>query len=814
MEFLNIMKSNIAACAMVCVAFIAGTIASTMLAGCNEPSKPVAVKAPAGKTLQVDPIAPTPEATPGEVTPEPGKTEPEKTEPDKTTNDNPTSEPAVKAEVKPAPAAGTATIAKKPRAPRPEVDKSNWKAKPGDYPQWMRTAERNNVVDAMNIPSNWNVGGFDRKTGAWKKDKAKNIKWVVPLGSQTYGNPVVAAGKVFVGTNNYSGYVDRFSSKVDLGCLICFNEADGQFLWQHSSEKLPTGLVHDWPLMGICCAPYVEGDRVWFVTSRGEVRCVDAEGFYDGEDDGPVKNEWIKQFAVEPLVQAGLNDSTVSDVLSAQFELAGAKIGSGATVETVEQDKKWTITYRDGGEEKVLEVRVEGTNVIGSRAANEGGGAMDLFTVDARLIAGLEEGNPSKTLRTQFALSGIDLPPMAESKAATPGKLWTIATTVDGVERQFRLKMVGPRLTCEKLLTPDDKEEADVVWVLDMMKELQVSQHNMCSCSVTAVGDVLYVCTSNGVDESHLNVPAPDAPSFIALDKNTGKLLWSDKSPGANIHHGQWSSPTVAVLGDVPQVLFGGGDGWLYSFRADGGKEGKPELLWKFDTNPKDVKLILGGRGTRNDIIATPVVHDGLVYVAVGQDPEHGEGPGRLWCIDPTKRGDVSQWLAVKRDDPTKPIPYRRVQAVIAEEGEIAIENPNSAAIFQYAEFDRNGNGKFEHDEKMHRSCGTVAIKNGLLFIADFSGLVHCLDAKTGKVHWTHDMLAASWGSPLIVNDKVIIGDEDGDVSIFELKAEKHEPTEINMVNAVYSTPIVANGVLYISNRTHLFAIEAPKTSE
>ena len=104
----------------------------------------------------------------------------------------------------------------------------------------------------------------------------------------------------------------------------------------------------------------------------------------------------------------------------------------------------------------------------------------------------------------------------------------------------------------------------------------------------------------------------------------------------------------MAVLGGVPQVLFGGGDGYLYSFRADEGQDGKPELLWKFDCNPKESKWVLGGAGTRNDIIATPVIYDGLVYLAVGQDPEHDQGIGHLWCIDPTKRGDVSSQLAMR----------------------------------------------------------------------------------------------------------------------------------------------------------------------
>jgi hypothetical protein len=102
-----------------------------------------------------------------------------------------------------------------------------------------------------------------------------------------------------------------------------------------------------------------------------------------------------------------------------------------------------------------------------------------------------------------------------------------------------------------------------------------------------------------------------------------------------------------------------------------------------------------------------------------------------------------------------------------------------------------------------------VVIKDDLLYIADFSGLVHCLDAKTGKPHWTHDMLAASWGSGLIADGKVYIGDEDGDVTNVKHGPKLEVLAEINMGNSVYTTPVVANGVLFIANKTHLFAIAA-----
>ena len=609
----------------------------------------------------------------------------------------------------------------------------------GDWPQWGGTRLKNNVPNVKNLPIEWNIGKFNRRSGEWDSSRAKNILWWAPLGSQTYGNPVIANGQVYVGTNNGAGHLKRYSSKVDLGCLLAFNEKDGEFLWQHSSEKLITGRVHDWPLQGICCAPLVEGERLWFVTSRGEVRCVDTQGFHDGEDDG----------------------------MSGEM----ARVG----------------------------------DILKTDAAPE---------IHAELKAALDEGNLTEKAEAMLSTAGADVSGDIKVETVTAGAHWKATGKFGGIQRTLTVKSIGPRISFFKELGVDDKRDADVIWVYNMMKDLGTSQHNMCSCSVTSYGDYLFVNTSNGLDESHINFPAPDAPSFLCINKNNGKLLWTDASPGENVLHGQWSSPAVAEFGGVPQVVFAGGDGWVYSFKADGGKDGQAELLWKFDGNPKTSKWVLGGEGTRNNIIATPVIYNDLVYVAVGQDPEHGEGEGHLWCIDPTKRGDVSPQLAmVVEDGKRSPIPHKRIQAVVEENGEVAVDNPNSAVVWHYSMQDQNGDEEIDFEEEMHRSCGTVAIKDDVLYIADFSGLVHCLDAKgaedgTPIVHFTYDMLAQSWGSPLIADGHVYIGDEDGDVAIFEIGKDNKEPIEeIQMGSSVYSTPVAANDTIFISTKDKLFAI-------
>ena len=450
---------------------------------------------------------------------------------------------------------------------------------------WGGTLSRNMVSTEKNSPASW-----DMTTG-------ENIKWTAELGSQSYAGPLVIGGKVFVGTNNKALRNPKLTG--DRGVIMAFNESDGKFLWQATHTKLTSGRVNDWPLQGICSTPFIEGDRLYYISNRCEVVCIDTEAFLDGENDGPFTEE----------------------------------------TETSEID-------------------------------------------------------------------------------------------------------------------------ADIIWSYDMMDELDVFPHNLATCSPLAVGDLLILETSNGVDEGHIHIPSPDAPSFIALNKHTGELVWEDASPGENILHGQWANPAYGVIKGVPQVIIPGGDGWIYAFEPETGN-----IIWKFDCNPKDSVWELGGRGTRNNIISTPVVYEDKVFVAVGQDPEHGEGVGHLWCIDASQTGDITE----------------------------------TAGIWHFG------------DEQFNRTMSTVAIADGLLYISDLSGFLYCLDVDTGDPYWTHDTFAAIWGSPYVVDGKVYLGDEDGDVVILKAGKTKQVLFETNMDSAVYTTPVAKNGVLYIVTRNMLIAIEEKK---
>ncbi len=318
-----------------------------------------------------------------------------------------------------------------------------------------------------------------------------------------------------------------------------------------------------------------------------------------------------------------------------------------------------------------------------------------------------------------------------------------MAVDIDG----FRDKTNDGLVKDEKMTRDTDP---DIIWRYDMMEEIGVMQHNMANSSPVIFENLIFLSTSNGQDESHVNVPSPKAPAIIAVDKNTGKLVWEDNSVGEKILHGQWSSPAIGKIGDVVQAVIGQGDGWVRGFEAKTGKK-----LWEFDMNPKASTW----PKTRNEVISTPIILDNVVYIANGQDPEHGEGVGHLYAIDGTKRGDIT----------------------------------TTGALWHY--------------DKIRRSISTGALYNGILFYSDFSGFLHAVDAKTGKPFWTHDMFAAIWGSPIVIDGKVYLGDEDGDVAVLNADRTMKLVAESNMGSSVYSTPVPANGALFIVNRNELVAL-------
>lgn len=324
--------------------------------------------------------------------------------------------------------------------------------------------------------------------------------------------------------------------------------------------------------------------------------------------------------------------------------------------------------------------------------------------------------------------------------------------------------------------------EPKPVWKLNMIQSLGVAPFYQVmsdgrTCSIGAAWrDRIYVITGNGITglegdgKYSLEVRSPDAPSLVCLDRNSGKVLWQDSSPGKDILQGQWGSPLVGEIGGRGQVIAPMGDGWLRSFDALTG-----ELLWKLNINLPHVTK----RDDKNHFLNVPVLYGGRIFIGGGHDWEMGIGPGSLFCIDPTRRGDVSPEL---EDGPGKGKP-----------------NPNSAVVWQLPSFGR--------------TMGLVAVHDGMVIAASFDGTLHCLDAGTGHPYWHHDLRGYVHGSPLIVDGKIYVGTEEGEMFVFALSKEKSLLFTNEFEGPVYASPIFANGVLYLSVAGELLAIQQGTSS-
>ena len=455
-----------------------------------------------------------------------------------------------------------------------------------DWPMLGGTPQRNLVSKtAKNIPAEWSV----------EEGKQRNIKWMVELGTKSYGGPVVSDGKVFFGTNN-SNPRDK-SVKGQKAILMCFNEADGKFLWQAAHPAPQDPMV---ALYGICSVPCVEGKRHYYVTPLAEVIC-------------------------------------------------------------------------------------------------------------------------------------------------------------------------------------GDNDTGKVLWRYDLVDKKGVVPHHLSNCSPLIVDDLVMVVTGNGAGPGG-KVTAPKAPSFVAIHKDSGKLAWESSLPGENIIEGQWSNPAVAVVDGKKQVIFPGGDCWLYSFEHATGK-----LLWKCNCNPlrKDDDTFTPY------IIATPVIADGKCYVGLGVCPDSEVGGLRFsyfLCLDLKGKGDVSL-KSLKAKDPA---------------------NKGSALVWAFG-------GPIDPQPKKGRrvffgkTMSTAAVHDGLVFISEDTGFVHCLDAKTGERYWVDDLKTGVWSSPFYADGKVYLGTQDQEVVIYEAGKKLKVLGKIEMGEGIDSIPCVANGVLFVATHSKLYAIAVKK---
>ena len=326
----------------------------------------------------------------------------------------------------------------------------------------------------------------------------------------------------------------------------------------------------------------------------------------------------------------------------------------------------------------------------------------------------------------------------------------------------------------EPILAPGPLD-ADILWLFDLTTGAGIWSHDGAHSSILIDDEYLYLNTSTGVDNTHKAIRRPDAPNLVVLEKKTGRLIAREhEGIGPNIFHNTWSAPSSAIVKGQKLIFLNGGNGVVYAFEAlppGMVPESNPRFLkkvWQFDfdpTAPKENvhKYNSNRRESPSNFFGMPVFHENRIYVAGGGDIWWGKNEAWMKCIDATGTGDVTASKLVWS--------YPLEKHVLA----------------------------------------TPAIANGLAFVGDVGRTFHCVDAKTGQRCWTHEVKGEVWASALVADGKVYVGTRSGSYYVFAASREKRLLSELELGQPISGSASAANGVLFVTTMTHLFAVAQPR---
>lgn len=321
--------------------------------------------------------------------------------------------------------------------------------------------------------------------------------------------------------------------------------------------------------------------------------------------------------------------------------------------------------------------------------------------------------------------------------------------------------------------------DADIVWLFDLTSGAGIWSHDGAHSSILVHGEYLYLNSGTGVDNTHKQIQTPDAPSLVVFDKRDGRLIARDDEHIApDIFHCTWSSPSMGTIGRKPWLFFGGGNGVLYAFdviESHGYSEAKiheSQLLklnkvWQFDFDPAAPKenihqFLSNRREGPSNFYGMPVFAYNRVYLAGGGDLWWGKNQAWLKCIDPTK-------------------------STTSKDGGLVWSYPLERHVLS-----------------------TPAVYKDMVFIADCGRKLHCVDARTGKPYWTHEVKGEVWASTLVADGKVYLGTRSGEFWVLAASKEKKVLNTIEFGSPISGTATAANHTLYVATMTHLYALKQP----
>jgi outer membrane protein assembly factor BamB len=347
-------------------------------------------------------------------------------------------------------------------------------------------------------------------------------------------------------------------------------------------------------------------------------------------------------------------------------------------------------------------------------------------------------------------------------------------------------------------------------------------------------------------DKIFLQSSAADAKSrmMICVSTKDGSILWNRSVPGdfaKTNGRNNLASSTAATDGErVYGYFWDGKNIAIHAFDFSGNP------VWKFDLGPW-----AGNHGAG----ASPMVHDGIVYLLNDQGSEFGDPGAKSEVVAIDAKSGKLAWKVVR-----KPARACYATPMIVQDStgtQLLISTTAGLAGYDPKDGKEIWHWDWVFDRMALRTVGSPVVGSGLVFAGsgDGSGARHmvavklggkgdvsktalaweekkslpyvpsmlyyqdhlytvndkgiggCYDAKTGKERWNQRLGAAFTASPVLINGNIYAIAEDGSVVVYAAAPAFKKLGESRIPEPVSASPAVADGRLYIRGKTTLYCI-------